>query len=188
MPAARSYRTLWLIVGLLVLPFVLASALYFGGWRPTPRVAGELLPTHGPLLPEAVLDGHWGLALVSDTHCDAACEQAFDDLRRIHVSLYKHMPAVRRLWLGERDEQAARVEALHARWPDLRLPVVDGELRRALLAGTGAQPASDGAAGGRRDAAVIVFDPAGRAVLRYRLPVDPRAVRGDLKRLLSPLG
>lgn len=189
MNAWRRYRPLWLTVGGLLLPFAIAAMLYLSGWRPAIRVQGELLPAGPALLHEAALDGHWGLALVSGTPCDTRCGESLDSLRRVHVALYKSMPAVRRLWLADGEDLATHAEALHARWPDLGLVVADGALRGQLLDAPAAQPAraiTDGAVTPAAADAVIVFDPAGRPVLRYRSPVDAKAVLTDLRRLLSP--
>ncbi|HEY5762430.1 MAG TPA: hypothetical protein VIS73_04400, partial [Rhodocyclaceae bacterium] len=153
------------------------------------RVQGELLPAGQALLQEAALDGHWGLALVSGTPCDSRCGETLDALRRVHVALYKSMPAVRRLWLADGDDLAVHAEALHARWPDLALVVADPSLRSQLLAPPVAVPTrtlTDNAAIPLAADAVVVFDPAGRAVLRYGSPVDAKAVLTDLRRLLSP--
>lgn len=190
MSVQRSYRTLWLIVGGLLLPFVLAGTLYFSGWRPAVKVQGELLPSGPSLLGEESLGGKWGLALVTGARCDSRCIGSLDELRRVHVALYKSMPAVKRLWLSDAEQLGAHAEELHRRWPDLSLIVTDSALRDALLDNAAALPASTAAAEVRaRSAAadaVVVFDPAGRAVLRYVQPVDPRAVLSDLRRLLSP--
>lgn len=185
----RRYRPLWLTIGGLLLPFAIAGMLYLSGWRPAIRVQGELLPAGPALLQETALDGHWGLALVSGTPCDQRCGESLDSLRRVHVALYKSMPAVRRLWLADGGDLAAHAEALHARWPDLGLVVADGALRNQLLASPAAMPTraaiADPAEPQAADA-VVVFDPAGRPVLRYRSPVDAKAVLTDLRRLLSP--
>lgn len=189
MNAWRRYRPLWLTIAGLLLPFAIAGSLYLSDWRPSIRVAGELLPADQPLLDRTALDGHWGLALVSGAPCDERCGDSLDALRRVHVALYKSMPAVRRLWLADGNDLAAHAEALHARWPDLALVVADAGLRGRLLAAPAALPArasaENTATPGVADA-IVVFDPAGRAVLRYGSPVDAKAILTDLRRLLSP--
>jgi hypothetical protein len=184
--AAHRYRTLWLIVGGLLLPFVLAAALYWSGWRPTIQVRGQLLPAGPALLGESALEGRWGLALVTASPCDSRCVESLDELRRVHVALYKSMPAVKRLWLASADQLAARAEALHARWPDLALIVADPVIQDALLADAAAVPTGAASLASAAEAVVIVFDPAGRPVLRYPQPIDAKAVLTDLRRLLSP--
>lgn len=186
MTATRSYRTLWLIVGGLLMPFVLAGALYFSGWRPAVKVKGELLSVGPAMLAEAALDGRWGLALVTRAPCESDCVDALDELRRVHVALYKSMPAVKRLWLADADQLAARAEALHMRWPDLALVVADPSTQALLMTEAAPVQARADSLTATPERAVIVFDPAGRPVLRYRQPVDPKAVLSDLRRLLTP--
>lgn len=185
---SSGYRTLWLIVGLLLLPFAIAGGLYASGWRPPLQVRGELLPAAPPQLDAAAFEGRWGLALVSGGACGDDCVEQLGALRRVHVALYKAMPSVRRAWLADGAELAAKAESLHARWPDLALVVADATTRQALTTPPGARPARHDLASPAAAAdAVIVFDPDGRPVLRYLPPFDPKAVLSDLRRLLTPM-
>ena len=183
----HGYRTLWLIVGLLLLPFVLASVLYASGWRPEPRPRGELLAAPVPVVAPAVLDGRWGLALLSGGDCDNACLAELDALRRVQVASYKGMPHVRRLWLADAGSAVGAVEELHARWPDLALVVADTAARQ--LAMPAARPVASSA--GQADqakgnaAVVLLVAPDGRALLRYPTPLDASALLHDLRRVLG---
>jgi hypothetical protein len=83
-------RTLLLIVAVLALPFVLASALYLSGWRPAGTV------NHGRLItpPQAVpawegWQGKWSLAFIHEAPCDRPCFARLDELRRLRLSLAK---------------------------------------------------------------------------------------------------
>lgn len=162
-------RMLLLLVAALALPFVLAAALFFAGWRPPVAMPyGELLPLQPPLALDALqvrsgpeksaLAGRWLLVAVEAGACNAACAQRLDVLRRMHVALYKSMPRLKRVLLADAAPVAAVVQ------PDLTV-------------GTG-WPAL-------APAHVYVVDPQGRAVLRYAADdLPPTAMLKDIERLL----
>jgi hypothetical protein len=183
LPARRNgLLMLALIVALLALPFVVASALYFGGWKPGRGVQhGRLLeppamlpadglrtPAGAPLA-TAELYGKWLLVLSIDGPCAAACAERIDELRRIQVSLNKDMGRLRRLVLSPQPEEAA-LAAVRARQPDLL-----------------ALQAPAGWLGDRTDAAyrLHIVDPQGRRVIEYPPEVGARELRADLERLLK---
>ena len=161
------YRTLWLIVGLLLLPFALAGALYASGWQPTRTVEhGQLLSP--PLaLPDqllrstAELRGKWLLLFTIDGPCDQACTRRIDEMRRIQVALNKNMGRVARVVLSDRPDDPALLALQHAQ-PDLR-----------LLAAAGATPH------------LQIADPQGRLLLTYPPDATAQGVRADLERLLK---
>lgn len=186
----HGYRTLWLIVGMLLLPFVLASVLYASGWRPEPRPRGELLAAPVPVVAPAVLDGRWGLALLSGGDCDNACLAELDTLRRVQVASYKGMPHVRRLWLADAGSAVGAVEELHARWPDLALVVAGTAARQLAMpaarpVASHAEQAEQAELAERNAAVVLLVAPDGRALLRYPTPLDASALLHDLRRVLG---
>ncbi|MDX9995054.1 MAG: hypothetical protein RBS28_06990 [Rhodocyclaceae bacterium] len=165
---AAGRRMFLLLVAALALPFVLAAALIFSGWRPaaTPH-HGELLAqaaTAPPLSlddlairagpPKSALAGRWLLVAVAAGACDAACARRLDALRRVHVALYKAMPRVRRVLLADGAAGAPPDLTVAAGWP-------------ALAPGH-----------------VYLVDPRGRAVLRYDAAFNPGGMLKDIERLL----
>lgn len=176
-PTSR-YRTLWLIVALLALPFAVGAGLYFWGWHPD-RAGnhGDLLtpPRPLPTLTDAAgapihLDGHWTLVVAGSGPCDAACQQWIVSTRQVHVALYKQMPRVRRAWLT--NLPAPDAAPLTALQPDLI----------ALSApGADARAAFDLSRPGHR---IFVVDPQGRIILRYAADADPRGILKDMDHLL----
>lgn len=160
-------RFLALVVGLLLLPFVLAGALYASGWQPA------RLNHHGRLveppqqLPPLVRsdDGRWLLVYAPGASCEAACLQRIDELRRVQVALYKDMGRLRRVVLLDNAPSAA-LNRLAEQQPDLVLaPRPPG------------WPALQG---------IQLIDPQGWRVLDYADDVGARELRSDLERLLKP--
>lgn len=161
-------RMLLLLVAVLALPFLLAAALLFSGWRPAvaPR-HGELLPPSAPLSigalnvlagpPKSALAGRWLLVAVEPQACAADCARRLDALRRLHVALYKAMPRVKRVLLAPAVPPIAQPDltvAAPESWPALDRP------------------------------GVYLVDPRGQAVLRYEPGAGQKAMLKDIERLL----
>ncbi|HEY6897603.1 MAG TPA: hypothetical protein VI279_10095 [Rhodocyclaceae bacterium] len=177
----KTQRTLLLVVGLMLLPVIAATALYFSGWQPTGKPNGELLQPavalHGDLstpegaaLPLAKLEGRWHLVVAGAGACNDNCLALLDNARRIHVALYKQMPQVDRLWLSNA-ANAVEASALRSQQPDLIAAVASNEARIGF----------DLDRPGHR---LYLMDPAGRVVMRYAPDTQPKAVLKDLERLL----
>jgi hypothetical protein len=161
-----------LIVGLLALPFVIGAALYFGGWQP-PRIShhGHLISPprqlSGQMLRSAAKnDQKWIFLLKVSGPCADACLARLDEMRRIHVALYKNMSRVSRAVLTDRPDDPALL-ALSRSQPDLLLLTAPaGELADI------ADP-------------VLLVDPQGQLIMTYPADASPQGVRADLERLLK---
>jgi cytochrome oxidase Cu insertion factor (SCO1/SenC/PrrC family) len=173
---------LLLIVGLLVLPFVIAAGLYFGGWQPTRTLQHGQLLTPPPALPAsglvdvsgravatAELHGKWLLVLSLDGSCAAECATRLEELRRIQVSLNKEMGRLRRVVFAPSTSDPALTDAAR-RQPDL------------LLFATPPQWLGAPAADGYR---LHIVDPLGQRVIDYPAAVGGKELRFDLERLLK---
>jgi len=195
-PARRSsgHRTLLLIVGLLAMPFVIATLLWFFGWQPGRQINhGELLASadrpalllrEGDLqkisanaalhLPEgqSAMLGHWTLALVVPVECDQACVDQLQLARQVQVSLNKDMARLKRALIGPQLHDAAALAVTQQRWPDLRIA-------RANPAGWQTLRSADTAPH------LVLIDPQGQLVLRYGATPDPKGLRRDVERLLK---
>lgn len=173
LPNQRQGRLmLALIVGLLALPFIIGAGLYFGGWQPS-RIGhhGHLLnpPRH---LPEQILRStgknaeKWKLVLHVSGTCAAECSNRLDEMRRIHVALYKNMGRLSRAVLTDQPDDPALL-ALHASQPDLMVLTASP----AELAGI-TDP-------------VLLIDPQGQVIMTYPPDASPQGMRADLDRLLK---
>lgn len=161
-----------LIVVLLALPFVIGAGLYFGGWQPT-RVShhGHLLAP--PIqLPEPFPRStgknaeKWKLVFNAQGPCTAECTSKLDELRRIHVALYKNMGRLSRAVLTDAPDDPTLL-ALHTSQPDLLLLSAPAD----ALAGI-TDP-------------VLLVDPQGQVIMTYPPDASPQGLRADLERLLK---
>ena len=187
-PSARSGRgALILMLGLFLLPVLVASGLYLFGWRPTSTGNhGELLLPPRPL-PEAILTdaagktiksadlkGRWLMVYVAGAACDLDCRGVIDQMRRVHVLLNKEMDRVGRIALVPGGSPDPALAAAVVAYPDMRLLAAGAGLRAAF-------PGSDAAAPGR----VFLMDPAGNVMMRYAPDFKPGGMKQDLERLLK---
>ena len=106
----RSRITFLLIVGLFVLPFLLALIVTsdLDRFYPGEAVYGELIKPaivlqefslEAEVSPMTIEDfkGHWTLLYVANSHCDAACRQHVHMLQNIHAALGAARTRVKKL-------------------------------------------------------------------------------------------
>jgi hypothetical protein len=161
-----------LIVGLLALPFIIGAALYFGGWQP-PRIShhGHLISPprqlSGQMLRSAAKNGQkWIFMVRVAGPCDSKCLTRLDEIRRIHVALYKNMSRVSRAVLTDQPDDPALLALSHSQPDLLLLAAPPGEL--ADIADT-----------------LLLVDPQGQLVITYPADASPQGMRADLERLLK---
>lgn len=162
----RARFTLTLIITGLLLPGLLALALYLGGWRPAVEVRGELIQPPKPIELIDETAGHWSLVLLSDAPCGDPCVRRLDELRRLRVSLGSDKDRTRVVWLGA--GIAGEAAAMFPHWHGIT--VVDRKKR----VNSKWPPGS-----------LLIVDPQGRAMLRYPPDVPLQYVQDDLMRLLK---
>lgn len=178
-----SRKLLLILAALFALPMAVAAALLALGWRPAQGGPhGELVAAAEPLpfdglrgadgrqLPTELLAGKWTLLIADAGPCGSECQARIDAVRRVHVALNKQMPRIRRVWLSPDPARDAQLPTLRASYPDLVIAAPGSPGWQALLADPGAR--------------LVVIDPSGRTVLRYREPLDAKGALKDVERLL----
>lgn len=171
----RGRRTLLLIVGVLFLPFIVGGALYVGGWQPPRTVHHGHLLQPPRALPAAVLDasaelrGKWLLLLEVRGSCAIDCAGRLDEMRRIHVALYKNMSRLRRVVVTDQPDDP-QLAALRIAQPDLLVVAAPP----GALADAPASPADP----------LLLADPQGQLIMTYPPDAAAQGVRADLERLL----
>lgn len=165
-PTAASPQLLAWIVGLLALPFLSASLLYFAGWRPAGTVNRGTLIQPPIVMDAGIPRGQWSMLLLHDAPCGNACLARLDELRRARITFGRHLGQTGIVWAGNDIARAALT--VQTRIPDL--VAVDSRLA-AIFVG---MPAGS----------LLVVDPAGRAILRYEPGAAIDDIRHDLLHLL----
>ena len=169
----RGRLMLALIVSMLALPFAIGAALYFGGWQPS-RIShhGHLVSPPRPL-PEPLLlrptggnSEKWMLLLNVRGPCTAECAGRIDEMRRIHVALYKNMGRLSRAVLTDQPDDPALL-VLRRSQPDLLLLTAPFDELAEIT-----DP-------------LLLVDPQGQMIMTYPSDASPQGVRADLDRLLK---
>ncbi|MBS1139876.1 MAG: putative transrane protein [Proteobacteria bacterium] len=182
LPNQRQGRLmLALIVALLALPFVIGAGLYFGGWHPSrighhghllnpPRQLPEQIPHPKGASFGARSTGKnaekWKLVLQVRGSCTTDCTSRLDEMRRIHVALYKNMGRLSRAVLTDQPDDPALL-ALHASQPDLTVLTAPPDALAEIT-----DP-------------VLLVDPQGLVIMTYPPDASPQGMRADLDRLLK---
>jgi hypothetical protein len=191
----RGRRLLGLLALLFLAPVAIAFFLYYGddGWRPRGNVShGDLIVPARPL-PETTLPtpggahtdprfllGKWSLIYVGrleDGQCDARCREALYQIRQVRLSLNEKSDRVQRvlLYSGACCEEPF-FSTEHA---GVLAAGVDSPQGRRLLAEFA--DAGTPLEAGR----IYISDPLGNLMMKYESTADPKALRGDLGRLLK---
>lgn len=171
-PRRQGRLTLALIVGLLALPFLIAAGLYFGGWQPAGTAHHGRLINPPQRLPAQMLRstaenrGKWIILLNVRGPCAAQCVSHLDEIRRIHVALYKNMGRLSRAVLTDQPDDPALL-ALRRKQPDLLLLAAPAD-ETATIADS-----------------LLLVDPQGQLVMTYPPDASAQGVRADLERLLK---
>lgn len=158
---------LTLIVLAFVVPALLATLLQtrWFHWDPaSTRNHGELIRPVVPLVQgsdAAIADGHrWSVLLRVPAQCDAGCERRMALLGRVREAQGKEMDRVRMLAWPAGDAAPA------APWNAWRPDATQAGLLRMA------------------EAEVVLIDPLGNAMMRYRADADPSDVRKDVAHLM----
>lgn len=180
--ARRSNRTLWLILGVCVLPIVASTVLYIL-WTPTRFVNhGELLEpvplaqvsltrADGGRFAFGELSGQWAFLSIDDAACDENCLRKLYLMRQIRLTQGKHSDRIERVWLVRDGNQPAQQTL--AEYEGLRAIVLSENQLLNLF------PSGDS----RRDY-IYLIDPIGNLMMRFPRDVDPSRMKKDIAKLL----
>lgn len=183
-------RMMFLVTGLLALPFIVAFGLYWFEWRPAKLANhGELIQppqalpetglslVDGRPLPTAELRRKWTLVMVAPSPCASACLQDLHQIRQVQVALNKEMVRLRRVLLGSSVADLRTDPALaeiQRSYPDLIIAAPTADETGVIwttLAGAGYR--------------FYVIDPLGNVMMRYPEKPEMQGMLRDLERLLK---
>jgi hypothetical protein len=178
-PARRGRRTLLLIALVALAPIVASYAAYYF-FRPDARSNyGTLLPTQpaaeiegttarGAPFRLAELRGRWALIVAGDGRCDAPCNAMLYATRQARTMQNREQERIVRVLVVSTDTppDAAIVDAN----PGLIV------VHRAPASASASTP---------EPMSVLLVDPLGNQVLRYREPLNVKGLARDLARLLK---
>lgn len=107
----KGRMVLLLMVVFFMVPIMVVIAMFKFNWRPTgdsygtlvkpPQVivnASQLMDSSGKSLPALVWKDKWSIVYLSEG-CSHACLTKLHDMRQLHISLYKDVIRVQRVWI-----------------------------------------------------------------------------------------
>lgn len=182
----RSALTLWLILGVCLLPIVGSTALYYlapPGDRmnygdliaPPKALPGlKLADLNGGQFDLGTLRGKWTFVHLDRADCGATCRDKLYKMRQVRLTQGKNMGRVQRLWLISDAEPVD--QGILRDYAGTVMVRAGGEELAQLLAALPASAAAEGH--------IWLVDPLGNVMLRYPPAADPSRMKNDLSRLL----
>lgn len=186
----KGRRMLVFLLVLFALPVLVVLGMYQFDYRPGGSSHGDLLaPPKGLRLPSTkTLQGEafsadqwkkkWSVVFVSESGCNAGCQNSVHLLRQIHVSLNKEIDRVQRLLIVSNTADPAELAAIQLQYPDL---VILAAPETAALARQFDLPGQPAGTSGR----TYIVDPLGNLIMSYPSGFDPKGLREDMTRLLK---
>lgn len=183
----RARTQLLIVVGLFVVPALLAWALFASDWIPSGTTNhGELIQPPEAMAPSdwttrtgkpfsrADLLGYWNLLLVVDGRCEQSCMESLDLLRRLRLALGAESDRVHLLLLQPQGAPAADL-------PDVSQPVVFELLAPSNRIASLLAKSADGAGTGE---GVFIVDYRAFNMMTYPVPFDGSGMLDDMEHLL----
>ena len=189
----KSRKTLILVLLLFVFPAMLASFMFFTGWRPSTTINhGQLIrpakpisdvefkSLDGKVVKLSELRGKWTMVYFDASTCPDECVKQLFFMRQTHVSQGKNQDRVQRIFVLT-DKLA--VEALKTKLTEYTgMQVLMGE--QSVLNGLRQEFGIDaGVVSPQRN--IYLLDPQGNLMMQYLPDSEPVGIRKDLERLLK---
>ncbi len=185
---------LLLIAGLFFLPAILASILYFAGWRPSSQVNhGELVQparpindvalktVDGSLLAFKALRGKWLMVYFGTSACQSACVHNLYKMRQVQIAEGKDADRITRVFVVTDGATPPTLLATLKDYAGMRV-LTGPPAAIEALAQQFVLPAGSPLAGLNR---IYIVDPVGNLMMSYPVDADPSGMRKDLVRLLQ---
>jgi len=195
-PATKKWKR-WqgaLVVSAIVLPMVLAYAIFKTGWAmptgtvnkgdllvPATAISGlTLLDQQGQVVDMLAGKKMWRMVIVASNDCDELCFQQLYTSRQVHKRLSEKSVRVERLFLNTSDTYSAKLKtSLDTDYPRIKQYRVSAASWSALMGNTNA---ADEPLNGH---SVYYIDQQGFAMMSYQPTHEGVDLLDDIKRLLK---
>lgn len=174
---ARGRLQLLLIIGVVLGPMLLASAMYrFGFWVPESRSYDGVLIANGQgreaLGVQAGAEARWELLVTAPQGCNENCQKLVYLARQINIGLAREAGRTGHALATPQALDAAYEQRLQREYPQLKRYALDA----SVYSSNPEAPAAP---------QLWIVDPHGNLVLRYAADADGKAILDDLKYLLK---
>ncbi len=184
----KGRMVLLLMVVFFMVPMLVVIAMYQFNWKPAgdsygklvrpPHVvtnASQLLDSTGSKLPALLWKDKWSIVYISDD-CEAECQTKLHDMRQLHVSLYKDVVRVQRVWLTTMND----VSNIKKNYPELIIINQPTEHLNALV-----RQFQRGDEQVEKSNQFYLVDPLGFYMMQYAADAPLANVRKDIVKLLK---
>ncbi|MCQ4297934.1 hypothetical protein NAU58_20370 [Pseudomonas stutzeri] len=174
----RGRLQLLLIIGVVLGPMLLASAMYrFGFWVPQTRSYDGVLIANGQDraaigVTAADSERRWELLVTAPQSCEAQCQELVYLARQINIGLAREAARASHALASATNLDEAYEQRLRREYPQLQRHALDP----SVYARNPDAPATP---------QLWIVDPHGNLVLRYDAEADGKAILDDLKYLLK---
>lgn len=190
----KSNRNKLIIILLLFfVPSMVATLLYFSGWRPLNTVNhGELIVPPRPLEDSAMqsLDGKtvkfsdfrgkWLMVYFDASTCSEECIKQLFFMRQIHLSQGKNLDKIQRLFILADSNATESLKPKLTDYPNMLVLQTDKKSMPKLLEEFGMNEQH-----GVEQRNIYFVDPLGNLMMRYHPGIEPAGMRKDIERLLK---
>lgn len=187
----KGRMVLLLMVVFFMVPMLVVIAMYKFNWKPAGDSYGELVkPPHaidnasqlldsaGNALPALLWKDKWSIVYISDD-CPAKCQTKLHDMRQLHVSLYKDVIRVQRVWLTKLTD-ADKLKQIKKEYPELMIINQPHEQLDRLI-----QQFQDDDDQIKKGDQFYLVDPLGFYMMQYAEDIPLAHVRKDMVKLLK---
>jgi len=190
--ANRKRWQLILLALLFAAPVLVASALYFSGWRPPPKSRGDLIDParaigdvelrtlEGKATRFSSLKGKWSLIYFGPADCKSDCRRALWILRQVHTAQHKNTVRVQRVFILQNERGIEQLPATLRHYQ----PIIVLRGKPSAIDRLMGEFAADGRPRPAGEVRIYVVDPLGNLVLHYGPEMPPGNINKDLYRLL----
>ena len=173
----RGRLQLLLIIGVVLGPMLLASAMYrFGFWVPETRSYDGVLVANGQgreaLGVQSGTEAHWELLVTAPQGCNESCRELVYLARQINIGLAREAARAGHALATSEALDAVYEQRLQHEYPRLKRYALDASVYSANPEAPAAPQ-------------LWIVDPHGNLVLRYAADAEGKAILDDLKYLLK---
>lgn len=186
-------RTLILVLAVFAVPTLLATLMYFTGWKPSSSGNhGELIQPvrliedrimqslDGKPVKFSELHGKWTMVYFDTASCADECMKKLYLMRQIHIAQGKDQDRVQRIFILTDTKAEETLQVKLADYAEMRVWKGDKPVMDKLAGDFGIDLKN---AAGIRD--IYMLDPQGNLMMHYGAETEPAGMRKDLARLLK---
>jgi len=171
-----------------IVPIFVVIGMYKLNWKPSGESLGDLIkPPHEMVTPTNFINetdkiilptmwkGKWSMVYVTES-CEEACYAKLQEMRQLHVSLYKDIARAQRVLITH----TKQLEKVKQDFPGMLIINAPNEAVNSIISEFEVDEFNPALAN-----RLYLVDPLGFLMMRYQAETPTKAVLQDLKRLLK---